>query len=76
MKWAQKGWFWGRFVCKKGRLAHKNQQKSQKIDVDFEIFLLILKWLSAISSEKMTNHSPCFFFGSVAGLREGSAVGE
>jgi len=41
----------GRFGAEKGHFAHKNQQKSQKIDVDFEVVLLILKWLSAILSQ-------------------------
>jgi hypothetical protein len=38
----------GHFGAERGRFAHKNQQRSQKIDADFEIVLLIMNGLSAI----------------------------
>jgi hypothetical protein len=42
----------GRFGAEKGRFAHKNQQKSQKIDVDFEVVLLIMNGLMVILRPK------------------------
>jgi len=45
------GWFWvdlGSFCAQKSQKIAKNRQKSQKIEVDFEVVLLILKRLSVI----------------------------
>jgi hypothetical protein len=42
----------GGFGSKWGRFAHKNQQKSQKNDADFEVVLLIVNGLSGILRPK------------------------
>jgi hypothetical protein len=42
----------GGFGSKLGRFANKNRKKSQKIDADFEVVLLILNGLSTILRQK------------------------
>jgi hypothetical protein len=57
--WRPRGLIWGDLRSVWGRFAHKNRQKSQKFEANFEDDLLMLKELTALCTE---NGAPNFLF--------------